>query len=73
MSRYEGMHHHLFKVSKEATSHMIAIGGVTHLRLNYFPNGKVARIRAYGWLIRRMTLTEMMTALKEGVAQSPKY
>ncbi len=46
MPRHEGMRHHSFEVSKEATLHMIVIGGVTHLRLTNFPNGEVARIRA---------------------------
>ncbi len=46
MPGHEGMRHHLFEVSKEATSRMIVIGGITHLRLNNFPDGKVARIKA---------------------------
>jgi hypothetical protein len=46
MPGHEGTRHHPFKVSKEATSRMIVIGGVTYPRLNNFPNGKVARIRA---------------------------
>jgi allantoicase len=46
MPGHEGTHHHLFKVSKEATLRMIVIGGVTHLRLSNFPDGEVARIRA---------------------------
>jgi allantoicase len=46
MAGHEGTHHHLFKVSKEATLRMIVIGGVTHLRLNNFPDGEMAKIRA---------------------------
>jgi allantoicase len=46
MPGHEGMHHHSFKVLKEATLRMIVTGGVTHLRLNNFPDGEVARIRA---------------------------
>jgi allantoicase len=46
MPGHKGTHHHSFEVSKEATSCMIVIRGVTHLRLNNFPSGEVARIRA---------------------------
>jgi hypothetical protein len=68
MPGYKGMHHHLFEESKEVTSCMI--GGITHLRLNYFPNGKVVRIKAYGRLVGRMTPTKMTTAPDKGVAPS---
>jgi hypothetical protein len=70
MPGYEGTRYHSFKVSKEATLCMIAIGGITHLRLNYFPNNKVARIRAYGRSVGRMMLRKTMTAPEEGVAPS---
>jgi allantoicase len=53
MPGHEGTRHHAFVVPDEAVSRMEAMGGVTHPRLNYFPNGGVARMRAYGRPVQR--------------------
>ncbi|KAL3797582.1 hypothetical protein ACHAW5_003301 [Stephanodiscus triporus] len=50
---HEGTRHHSFAISDEASARMESIGGVTHLRLNYYPDGGVARMRAYGRPLRR--------------------
>jgi allantoicase len=62
MHGYDGTRHHSFAIPTEATSLMIDVGEVTHLRLNYFPDGGVARIRAYGRSVGRRTSTKTTTA-----------
>ena len=45
---YEDTRHNAFEPSHGAREAVRAIGGVTHLRLNYFPDGGVARLRVLG-------------------------
>ncbi len=47
MPGHEGTRHHAFVAPGRAVSRMEAMGGVTHPRLNNFPNGGVERMRAY--------------------------
>jgi len=44
----EDTRHHVFDVAEDAREAVRAMGGATHLRLNYFPDGGVARLRAFG-------------------------
>jgi hypothetical protein len=53
MPGHKGTRHQAFVMPGGAVLRMKAIGGVTHPRLNYFPDGGVARMRAYGCPVRR--------------------
>ena len=45
---YEESRYHSFELSDESRTRIEALGGVTHLILNYFPDGGVARMKVYG-------------------------
>ncbi|KAL7549145.1 hypothetical protein ACHAWF_012423 [Thalassiosira exigua] len=45
---YEESRHHAFDVVDAAREALERLGGCTHLRLNYYPDGGVARLRVYG-------------------------
>ena len=45
---YEESRHHSFSLSKEVIQKLEEMGGVTHLKLNYFPDGGVARLKVWG-------------------------
>jgi len=47
---YEESRYHHFQISEEVKSQINELGGVTHLKLNYYPDGGVARIKVYGYL-----------------------
>jgi allantoicase len=45
---YEESRHHTFHLSEMTKQNIERLGGVTHLKLNYFPDGGVARMKVYG-------------------------
>ena len=45
---YEESRYHTFHLSEMTRQNIERLGGVTHLKLNYFPDGGVARIKVYG-------------------------
>mmetsp|Transcript_5726 Transcript_5726/g.12557 ORF Transcript_5726/g.12557 Transcript_5726/m.12557 type:complete len:471 (+) Transcript_5726:204-1616(+) len=45
---YEESRHHFFTISNEISELLQEMGGVTHLKLNYFPDGGVARLKVFG-------------------------
>jgi len=45
---YEESRYHTFEIGEEVKSQIEELGGVTHLRLNYYPDGGVARLKVYG-------------------------
>jgi len=45
---YEESRYHAFEVGEEAKESIRVMGGVTHLKLNYYPDGGVARLRVFG-------------------------
>ncbi len=59
MPGHNGTRHHAFVVPSGAVSRMEAMEGVTHPRLNYFPDGRVVRMRAYGHPVRCATAAAM--------------
>jgi len=45
---YDESRYHTFEIAREIQSQIEAQGGVTHLKLNYYPDGGVARMKAFG-------------------------
>lgn len=45
---YDATRYHTFKITDEAKKQIEMLGGVTHLKFNYYPDGGVARIKAFG-------------------------
>lgn len=45
---YEESRYHAFEVGDEAKERIRVMGGVTHLKLNYYPDGGVARLKVFG-------------------------
>ena len=45
---YDESRHHTFHLSDIARKNIEKVGGVTHLKLNYYPDGGVARMKVYG-------------------------
>ena len=45
---YEESRYHSFKILEIARQKIIELGGITHLKVNYFPDGGVARLRVFG-------------------------
>jgi len=46
---YEDSRYHTFEMLDEAKKRIEALGGVTHLKLNYYPDGGVARLKVHGY------------------------
>lgn len=47
---YEESRYHTFEVLEDVKRKIAEVGGITHLRLNYYPDGGVARLNVYGSL-----------------------
>lgn len=45
---YETSRYHTFEIMDEVKRQIEELGGVTHLKLNYYPDGGVARIKVFG-------------------------
>lgn len=45
---YEESRYHSFKIDEGVKHRLQELGGVTHLKLNYFPDGGVARLKVWG-------------------------
>ncbi|KAL7434377.1 hypothetical protein ACHAXH_004128 [Discostella pseudostelligera] len=45
---YETSRYHTFEIMDEVKRQIELLGGVTHLKLNYYPDGGVARIKVFG-------------------------
>lgn len=46
---YEESRFHHFEIMEDVKSQIESLGGVTHLKLNYYPDGGVARIKVFGY------------------------
>lgn len=46
---FEDSRYHTFEILEDVKQKIKELGGVTHLRLNYFPDGGVARMKVYGY------------------------
>ncbi|KAL7426051.1 hypothetical protein ACHAXM_000287 [Skeletonema potamos] len=46
---YEETRYHTFQLDEDVTQKLEEIGGVTHIRLNYYPDGGVARMKVWGY------------------------
>ncbi len=45
---YDESRYHTFEITDEMKKQIEMLGGVTHLKFNYYPDGGVARIKAFG-------------------------
>ncbi|EED93152.1 allantoicase-like protein [Thalassiosira pseudonana CCMP1335] len=52
---YEESRYHSFKIEEGVKHRLQELGGVTHLKLNYFPDGGVARLKVWGTKIHPHT------------------
>ena len=46
---YEESRYHTFQLDEDVKQKVQEIGGVTHIRLNYYPDGGVARMKIWGY------------------------
>ena len=46
---YEESRYHTFQLGEDAIRAITEIGGVTHVRVNYYPDGGVARMKIWGY------------------------
>eukprot|EP00956_Cyclotella_meneghiniana_P028103 scaffold64738_cov66-Cyclotella_meneghiniana.AAC.8 len=45
---YEETRHHSFSIDQRVRKQVAEVGGITHIRVNYFPDGGVARLKLLG-------------------------
>ena len=55
---YEESRYHKFELDADAKQKLEEIGGVTHIRLNYFPDGGVARMKVWGYPVYSSSSTK---------------
>jgi allantoicase len=49
---YEESRYHSFQITEDVKQKVQELGGITHLRLNYFPDGGVARLKIWGQIFQ---------------------
>jgi allantoicase len=58
---YEESRYHSFSISEAARQMIAQMGGITHLKLNYFPDGGVARLKVMGQVFQSTTASSSTT------------
>eukprot|EP00985_Skeletonema_marinoi_P008277 scaffold3705_cov159-Skeletonema_marinoi.AAC.3 len=54
---YEESRYHKFQLDTNVKRKLVDIGGVTHIRLNYYPDGGVARMKIWGYPVHSSSST----------------
>lgn len=68
---YEESRYHSFTIGENAKQKVTEIGGITHLKLNYFPDGGVARLKVFGQVFQSAPnpmLTESVQSINNKAA-----
>ena len=62
---YEETRYHKFKLDEDVKQKLQEIGGVTHIRLNYYPDGGVARMKIWGYPVHSSSTSTLTTNSQE--------
>lgn len=62
---YEESRHHKFQLDDDARQKLEEIGGVTHIRLNYYPDGGVARMKVWGYPMKSSSTSTLTNNSQE--------
>lgn len=66
---YEESRYHKFQLDDEAKQKVEEIGGVTHIRLNYYPDGGVARMKVWGYPVHPSSTSKLTNNSQENFSR----
>ncbi|KAL7491278.1 hypothetical protein ACHAWT_000694 [Skeletonema menzelii] len=62
---YEETRYHKFQLDEDVKQKLQEIGGVTHIRLNYYPDGGVARLKIWGYPVHSSSTSTLTNNSQE--------